>query len=81
MLGADLVECDEYFGFDGTRDVEESTGDALHARDAAFIKFRCGRGVRRLLHLGPIHRREPFVGRVLGACGHGALEAFQGFAD
>ena len=53
----------------------------MHARDAAFVKFRCGRGVGRVLHLGPIRRREPFVGRVLGVCGHGALEALQGFAD
>ena len=46
-----------------------------------FIQFRCGRGVRRILHLGPIRRRDPFVGRTLRSHGDGVLEAFQGFAD
>ena len=44
MLGADFVECDEHGGVDSARDVEEGVGNALHACDAAFIKFRCGRG-------------------------------------
>ena len=39
LLGADLIECDEYCGVDGTRDVEESANNALHARDATFIKL------------------------------------------
>ena len=46
-----------------------------------FIKFRCGRGVGRVLHFGPIRRREPFVGRLLGERGHEVLETLQGFAD
>ena len=33
------------------------------------------------MHRSRIRRRDPFVGRVLGACGHGVLEALQGFAD
>ena len=53
----------------------------MHARDAAFVKFRWGHGIRRLFHLGPINRRKPFVGRLLGEHGHGVLEALQGFAD
>ena len=81
LLGSDFIECDNHCGVDGARYAEESTGNALHVRDAAFIKFRCGRGVGRVLHLGPIRRREPFVGRVLGARGHGVLEELQGFAD
>ena len=67
MLGTDFVERDEYGGVNGARDVEKGAGHALHARDAAFLKLRCGRGVRRVLHLGPICRCEPFVGRVLRA--------------
>ena len=81
LLGANFIECDEHCGVDGARDVEESDGDALHARDAAFIDFWCGRGVGGVLHRGPIRRREPFVGRVLGARGNGMLEALQGFMD
>ena len=81
MLGADFVECDKHCGVDGARDVEESDGNALHVRDSAFIKFRCGRGVGRILYLGPIRRREPFVGRMLRERGYGVLEALQGFAD
>ena len=53
----------------------------LYARDAAFINFSCGRGVRRLLHLGPIRRFDPFVGRVLRARGYRVLEALQGVSD
>ena len=53
----------------------------MYGRDAALIKFWCSRGVGRVLHLGPIRRRETFVGIVLGARGHGVLEAFQSCAD
>ena len=53
----------------------------MYANDSAFIKLRCGRGVRRLLYIGPIRRREPLVGRVLRARGYGVLEGLQGFAD
>ena len=81
MLGANFVECNKHGGVDGARDVEEGAGDALYARDAAFIKFRCGCGVGRLLYLGPICRREPLVGRVLRARGYGVLEAIQGLAE
>ena len=81
LLGANFIEYDEHCGVDGARDVEISAGNTLHTHDAAFVKFRCGCGVGRVLHLGPICRREPFVGRVLGARGHGVLEAIQGFAD
>ena len=81
MLGTNFIECDEHCGVDGARYVDKSAGDAFHARDAAFFKFRCGRGVGRVLRLGLIHRRKPFVGIVLRACGHGVLEALQGFAD
>ena len=81
FLGADYVERDKHGGFDSARDVDKCSGDALHARDAAFLKFRCGRGVGRVLHLGTIRRCEPFVGRVLRARGCGLLEALQGFAD
>ena len=81
FLGADFIECDKHCGVDGARDLEKSSGSALHLRDAAFVKFRCGRGVRRVLHLGPIRRPKPFVGRVLGACGYGVTEMFQGLTD
>ena len=81
MLGADFVECDKHCGVDGARDVAKSAGNALHAHDAAFVKFRCGCGVGRVLHLGSIRMINPFVGRLLGARGHGVLEALQGFAD
>ena len=81
LLGADFVEHDEHGWVDGGRDVEKGTGDDLHSRDTAFLKFRCIRGVRRVLHLGPICRWEPFLGRVLRARGYGVLEALQGFAD
>ena len=81
LLGADFVERNEHGGVDGARDVEKGSGDALHARDAVFLKFRCGRGVGRILHLGPIRRCEPFVGRVLMARVYGVLEALQGFSN
>ena len=81
LLGTDLVQHDEHGGVDGARDAEKGAGDALHARYAAFIKCRCGRGVGRVLHLGPIRRFNPFVGRVLRARGYGVLEALQGFAE
>ena len=81
MLGANFIECNEHCGVDGVRGVEESARDALHVFDAVFIKFWCDRGVGRLFRLGPIRRREPFVGRVLGERGLGVLEALQGFAD
>ena len=68
-------------GVDVARYVEKGAGDTLHACDAAFIKFGCGCGVWRLLNLGPIRRRELFVGRVLRVCVYGMLEALQGFAD
>ena len=75
LLGANFVGCDKNGGVDGARDVEKGAGDALHARDASFIKFRCGRGVGRVFYLGPIRRREPFVGILLRARGYGVLEA------
>ena len=53
----------------------------MHAHDAAFIKVWCGRGVGRVLYLGPIRGCEPFVGRVLEERGHIVLEALQGFVD
>ena len=81
MFGANFVECDNHGGVDGARDVEEGVGDALHVRDAAFIKFMCSHGVGIVLHLGPIRGRDPFVGRVLGDSEYGVLEALQGFAD
>ena len=80
MLGAYLIECNKHGGVDGARDIEESAGDALHASDATFIKFRCNCGVGRVLRLGPMHRRKQFLGRVLRARGYGVLEALQGFA-
>ena len=49
--------------------------------DAAFVKFRCSRGVGIVLHLVPICRRKLFVGRVFRALGYGVLESLQGFAD
>ena len=81
LLGVNFVECDKYGGVEGARDVEEGAGDAFYARDAAFIKFRCGRCVGRVLHFGPIRRCEPFLGRVLRARGYGVLEALEGFVD
>ena len=81
MLGANFIDCDEHCVVDSTRDVEKSAGDALHARDAVFVIFRFGRGVGGVLHLGPISRSEPFVGRVLRARRYGVLEALQVFAD
>ena len=81
LLGANFIECKENCGVDGARDVKASASNDLHVRGAAFIKFWCSCGVGRVLHLGPIRRREPFVGRVLGAWGHGVLEALQGFSD
>ena len=81
LLGANLIECDKHCGVDGARGIEESASDDLHACDAAFIKFWCSCGVGEVLHRGPIHMRGPFVGRVLGARGHGVLELIQYFAD
>ena len=37
--------------------------------------------IGRVLHLGPIRRREPFMGRVLGVRENGVLEVLQGFSD
>ena len=73
LLVINFIDCDKNCGVDDTRDAEEGAGDALHARDAAFIKFWWGFGVGGVLHLGPIRGREPFVGRVLGAWGCGVL--------
>ena len=56
-------------------DRDKGSGNALHMRNAMFIKFRCGRGVGRVLHRGPIHRQNPFVGRVLKERDCGVLEA------
>ena len=81
LLSADFVEHDKHGGIDGMIDVEKGSGDTLHARDAAFLKFRCSCGIRRVLHLGPIHRCEPFLGGVLRARGYGVLEVLQGFAE
>ena len=81
MIGADFIDCDKNCGVGSARDLEKSAGNAFHARDSAFVKFRCGHGVGRVLHLGPIRRRKPFVGRMLRARGHGVLEELQVFAD
>ena len=81
LLGANFIECDKTCGVDGARDVGESAGNDLYARDDMFVKFRCGRGVGRVFHLGLIRRCGPFVGRVLGERGHGVLEVLQGFAE
>ena len=56
LLGADFVERDKHGGVDGARDAEKGACDALRARDAAFLKFRCGCGVGRVFHPGPIRR-------------------------
>ena len=53
LLGANFVECDNHGGIISALDVEERAGYALHGRDAAFYKFWCGCGVRRVLHLAP----------------------------
>ena len=74
MIGADFVERNKHGGFNGARDVEKGSGNTLHERDAAFLKFRCGRGSGRVLHLGPIRRCEPFVEIVLRARGYGVLK-------
>ena len=81
LFSTDLVECDKHDGVDGSIDVEKGGGDAFHVHDAAFVKFRCGRGVGIVLHLVPICRRKLFVGRVFRARGYGVLEALQGFVD
>ena len=81
MLGANFVERDNHCGIDSACNVEEGAGNTLHTCDAVFIKFWCGCGVWGVLHLSPIRGCETFVGRVLGAWGHGVLETFQGFAD
>ena len=75
LLSANFIECDENCGIEGARYVEESAGDALHARDATFIKFWCNCVVGGLLHLAPILGHKPFVERLLGARGHGVLGA------
>ena len=75
LIGANFVERDKHCGVDGTRYLEEGAGDTLHACDAKFIKFWCSCGVGGVLQLGPIRGCEPFVGRALGAWGHGVLEA------
>ena len=80
FLSADFIECDDHCVVDSVRDVEKSAGNDLHAHDAAFVKFRCVCGVWRVFYIVSIRRCEPFVGRVLGARGHGVLEALQGFA-
>ena len=81
LISADFVESNNYGGVNGARDVEEGAGNALYAHDAAFIKFRCGHGVGRVLHIGPIRRCDPLVGRVFRTHGYGVLEVLQGFAD
>ena len=81
LLGAYFVECGYHGGFDGAIVLEKGYGNSFHARDAAFIKFRCSRGVGRVLRLGPIRRRKLFLGIVLRARGYGVLEALQVFAD
>ena len=58
-----FVESDEHGGVNGAIYVEKGSGDVLHPRDAAFIKFRCGCGIGGVLHLGPIPRCESFVGK------------------
>ena len=81
LLVADFVELDKHGGVNGERDVEKGAGNALHARDAAFLKFRYVRGVGRALQLGPISRCDQFVGKLLRVRGYRLLEALQGFAD
>ena len=81
MYGANFVERNKHVGVYSARDVEKGTSDDVHARDAAFLEFRCGCGVGRVLHFGPIRRCEPFWDRVLRARGYGVLEALQGFSD
>ena len=39
LLCANFIECENHCGVDGARDLEESARNALHARDAVFIKF------------------------------------------
>ena len=68
FLGANFIDRNEHGGVDGAIDVKKYSGDVLHARYAAFIKFRCGCGVKRLLHLVPVRKCKPFVGRVLKTC-------------
>ena len=79
LLGANFVKRNDHGGVDGARDVEKRANDALHACDVAFLKFRCSCGFGRVLHLGPIRRCDPFVGRVLRARGYRVLEVAQGF--
>ena len=81
LIGAYFVESDKHCGVDCKHDVEEGSGDTLHTCDASFIEFWCGCGIWGVFYLGTIRWREPFVRRVLGAWGHGVLEALQGFAD
>ena len=33
------------------------------------------------MYFGPVRWHKPLVGKVLGLCGRGVLEALQGFAD
>ena len=56
LISANSVERNRHGGIDGARDVEKGADNALHAHDAAFLKFRCGRGFGRVLHLGSIRR-------------------------
>ena len=81
FLGANSVEHYKHGGVNSARDVEKGAINALYAHDVAFLKFWCGSGVGRVLHLIPIHRCEPFVGRVLKARAYGVLEALRGFSD
>ena len=39
LLGAYFVERDKHRGIDSTCNVEEGSGDTLHACDATFVKF------------------------------------------
>ena len=52
LLVINFIDCDKNCGVDDTRDAEEGAGDALHARDATFIKFWWGFGVGGVLHTG-----------------------------
>ena len=66
LLGSDFVERNKHGGIGGAGDVEERSGDDLHAHDAAFFKFRHSCGVWRVLKFGNIRRCEPFVVRNVG---------------
>ena len=81
LFGADFVERNKHGGVYGAIDADKGAGDALHACDAAFLKFRCGCVIGRVLHFVTIRRCKPFVGRVLMARGYGVLEALHGFSE